>query len=310
MSETSFYGTVIRATGSWYEVLSDEGRVESCRIRGRLRLKGVRSTNPVVVGDRVRCEAQEEGTFAISAIEPRRNYVIRRASNLSKESHIIAANIDRALLIVTLVQPETVREFIDRFLITCEAYKIPAIIALAKIDLARQYPDAVADFRSTYERAGYRVLELSATEGEGVEEVRALVSEGTTLLSGNSGVGKSTLIRALDPSIEIRTGEISESHQKGRHTTTFSTMYHLQSGGAIIDTPGIKGFGLIDIDDAELWHYFPEMIGRAGNCRFYNCTHTHEPGCAVEEAVRAGEIAWSRYESYLKILDEDDKYRK
>lgn len=308
--QSSLSGVVIRATGSWYEVLTPEGEVVPCRIRGRLRLKGVRSTNPVVVGDRVRCEAQEEGDYAISAIEPRRNYVIRRASNLSKEFHIIAANIDRALLIVTLVQPETVREFIDRFLVTCEAYKIPVIIALAKIDLARAYPEAVADFKACYEGAGYQVLELSATEGDGVERVRELVREGTTLLSGNSGVGKSTLIRALDPSIDARTGEISESHHKGKHTTTFSTMYRLQSGGSIIDTPGIKGFGLIDIDGAELWHYFPEMICRAGDCRFYNCTHTHEPGCAVEEAVREGTIAFSRYESYLKILDEDDKYRK
>ena len=303
-------GTVIRATGSWYEVLTPEGEVVRCRIRGRLRLKGVRSTNPVVVGDVVLCEAEEEGDYAIAAIEPRRNYVIRRASNLSKESHIIAANIDRALLITTLFQPETAREFIDRFLITCEAYKIPVVIALAKIDLARTAPEAVADFKACYKGAGYRVIELSATEGEGVEAVRELVREGTTLLSGNSGVGKSTLIRALDPSIDARTGAISESHHKGKHTTTFSTMYRLGSGGSIIDTPGIKGFGLIDIDGAELWHYFPEMIGRAGDCRFYNCTHTHEPGCAVEEAVRAGEIAWSRYESYLKILDEDDKYRK
>ena len=300
---------MVRATGSWYEVQAG-GEAVRCRIRGRLRLKGVRSTNPVVVGDRVVCEAEEEGDYAISAIEPRRNYVIRRASNLSKESHIIAANIDRALLVVTLFQPETAREFIDRFLVTCEAYKIPVLIALAKIDLARREPGAVEDFHRTYEAAGYRVLELSALQGEGVEAVREWVRKGVTLVSGNSGVGKSTLIGALDPSVDIRTGEISESHHKGRHTTTFSTMYRLQTGGAIIDTPGIKGFGLIDIDGAELWHYFPEMMGRSGLCRFYNCTHTHEPGCAVAEAVRSGEIAPSRYESYLKILDEDDKYRK
>lgn len=309
MTEHTFIGTVVRATGSWYEVLAGDETVRCC-IRGRLRLKGIRSTNPVVVGDRVVCEAEEEGDYAICSIEPRRNYVIRRASNLSKESHIIAANIDRALLVVTLFQPETAREFIDRFLVTCEAYKIPVTIALAKIDLARRTPDAVADFHRTYEGAGYRVLELSATEGEGVEAVREWIGEGTTLVSGNSGVGKSTLIGALDPSIDARTGEISESHHKGKHTTTFSTMYRLGTGGSIIDTPGIKGFGLIDIDGAELWHYFPEMIGRSGACRFYNCTHTHEPGCAVIEAVRAGEIAPSRYESYLKILDEDDKYRK
>ncbi len=310
MTEHRFTGTVVRATGSWYEVLTAEGETVRCRIRGRMRLNGVRSTNPVVVGDRVACEAEEEGDYAIASIEPRRNYVIRRASNLSKESHIIAANVDRALLVATLFHPETAREFIDRFLVTCEAYKIPVMIALGKIDLARRQPEAVADFRATYEGAGYRVVELSATEGEGVETVRAWVSEGATLVSGNSGVGKSTLIRALDPSIDARTGEISESHHKGRHTTTFSTMYRLRTGGSIIDTPGIKGFGLIDIEGSELWHYFPEMIGRSGQCRFYNCTHTHEPGCAVIEAVGRGEIAPSRYESYLKILDEDDKYRK
>ncbi len=310
MTEHRFTGTVVRATGSWYEVLTAEGETVRCRIRGRMRLNGVRSTNPVVVGDRVACEAEEEGDYAIASIEPRRNYVIRRASNLSKESHIIAANVDRALLVATLFHPETAREYIDRFLVTCEANKIPVMIALGKIDLARRQPEAVADFRATYEGAGYRVVELSATEGEGVETVRAWVSEGATLVSGNSGVGKSTLIRALDPSIDARTGEISESHHKGRHTTTFSTMYRLRTGGSIIDTPGIKGFGLIDIEGSELWHYFPEMIGRSGQCRFYNCTHTHEPGCAVIEAVGRGEIAPSRYESYLKILDEDDKYRK
>lgn len=300
----------MRSTGSWYEVLADSGETLRCRIRGRLRLKGVRSTNPVVVGDRVECSSDGEGDYAITSIEPRRNYVIRRASNLSKESHIIAANIDRAVLVTTLFQPETAREFIDRFLITCQAYKIPVVIALAKIDLARELPEAVEDFKLTYTKAGYRVIELSALGGEGVEAIREIVKEGTTLLSGNSGVGKSTLIKALDSSVDVRTGEISESHHKGKHTTTFSTIYRLQSGGSIIDTPGIKGFGLIDIDGAELWHYFPEMLSRAGDCRFYNCTHTHEPGCAVEQAVKDGEIAWSRYESYLKILDEDEKYRK
>ena len=308
--DSTLYGVVIRSTGSWYEGLVDSGETLRCRIRGRLRLKGVRSTNPVVVGDRVECSSDGEGDYAITSIEPRRNYVIRRASNLSKESHIIAANIDRAVLVTTLFQPETAREFIDRFLITCQAYKIPVVIALAKIDLARQLPEAVEDFKLTYTKAGYRVIELSALGGEGVESIREIVKEGTTLLSGNSGVGKSTLIKALDSSVDVRTGEISESHHKGKHTTTFSTIYRLQSGGSIIDTPGIKGFGLIDIDGAELWHYFPEMLSRAGDCRFYNCTHTHEPGCAVEQAVKDGEIAWSRYESYLKILDEDEKYRK
>ena len=304
--ESRFTATVVRATGSWYDVLHD-GAMLRCRIRGKLRLKGVRSTNPVVVGDEAVCEA-DGGDCVIVDIVPRRNYVIRRASNLSKESHIIAANVDQALLMVTLRSPETPKEFADRFLVTCEAYKVPAAILLSKIDL--QDAEAVAEFRAVYEGAGYRVLEVSAKEGRGVEEVRELLAGRTTLVSGNSGVGKSTLIQTIDPSLDIRTGEISDSHHKGRHTTTFSTMYPLADGGAVIDTPGIKGFGLLDIDDAELWHYFPEMMRVAPGCRFYNCTHTHEPGCAVVEAVKAGEIAWSRYESYLKILDDDEKYRK
>lgn len=305
--DRKFTATVVRATGSWYDVLHD-GETVRCRIRGRLRLKGVRSTNPVVVGDEVACEADEGGDYVIADILPRRNYVIRRASNLSKESHIIAANVDQALLMASLRSPETPTEFVDRFLVTCEAYKVPVTILLSKLDL--QDAEAVAEFRAVYEGAGYRVLEASVREGRGVEEVRELLAGRTTLVSGNSGVGKSTLIQAIDPSLDIRTGEISESHHKGRHTTTFSTMYPLAGGGAVIDTPGIKGFGLIDIDEAELWHYFPEMMRVAPACRFYNCTHTHEPGCAVTEAVKAGEIAWPRYESYLKIRDEDEKYRK
>ena len=305
--DRKFTATVVRATGSWYDVLHD-GETVRCRIRGRLRLKGVRSTNPVVVGDEVACEADEGGDYVIADILPRRNYVIRRASNLSKESHIIAANVDQALLMASLRSPETPTEFVDRFLVTCEAYKVPVTILLSKLDL--QDAAAVAEFRAVYEGAGYRVLEVSVREGRGVEEVRELLAGRTTLVSGNSGVGKSTLIQAIDPSLDIRTGEISESHHKGRHTTTFSTMYPLAGGGAVIDTPGIKGFGLIDIDEAELWHYFPEMMRVAPACRFYNCTHTHEPGCAVTAAVKAGEIAWPRYESYLKIRDEDEKYRK
>ena len=302
-------GLVVRATGSWYEVLH-EGETLRCRIRGRLRLRGVRSTNPVVVGDTVYCECDERGEWVICDIAPRRNYVIRRASNLSKESHIIAANIDRAMIVVTLIEPVTALEFVDRFLVTCEAYKIPVTILLAKCDLLAAIPEAVAEFRQTYESAGYEVIEISATEGIGVDRVREMLDGKVTLLSGNSGVGKSTLVSRIDPSLDVRTGEISESFHKGKHTTTFSTMYRIGEGGYIIDTPGIKGFGLLDIEDKELWHYFPEMISRASECRFYNCTHTHEPGCAVCEAVREGEIAYSRYESYLKILDEDDKYRK
>ena len=301
-------GLVMRATGSWYEVLH-EGEVLRCRMRGKLRLRGVRSTNPVVVGDTVHCECGEDGEWVIVDIAPRHNYIIRRASNLSKESHIIASNIDRAMLVVTLVEPVTAVEFIDRFLVTCEAYKVPVTILLAKIDLLRENPEMVEQFHSVYEGAGYEVIDISATEGIGVERVKEMLKGKTTLLSGNSGVGKSTLIGAIDPTIDIRTGEISDSFHKGKHTTTFSTMYRV-ADGFIIDTPGVKGFGLIDIDDKELWHYFPEMISRAGECKFFNCTHTHEPHCAVIEAVKREEIAFSRYDSYLKILDEDDKYRK
>ena len=301
-------GLVMRATGSWYEVLH-ENEILRCRMRGKLRLRGVRSTNPVVVGDTVHCECGEDGEWVIVDIAPRHNYIIRRASNLSKESHIIASNIDRAMLVVTLVEPVTAVEFIDRFLVTCEAYKVPVTILLAKIDLLRETPEMVEQFHSVYEGAGYEVIDISATEGIGVERVKAMLEGKTTLLSGNSGVGKSTLIGAIDPTMDIRTGEISDSFHKGKHTTTFSTMYRV-ADGFIIDTPGVKGFGLIDIDDKELWHYFPEMISRAGECKFFNCTHTHEPHCAVIEAVKREEIAFSRYESYLKILDEDDKYRK
>ena len=302
-------GLVIRATGSWYEVLNGEERI-NCRIRGKLRLKGVRSTNPVVVGDIVRCESDQNGEWVIYDIVPRRNYIIRRASNLSKESHIIAANIDRAMIVVTLIEPVTALEFVDRFLITCEAYKVPATILLAKIDLLADAPESVVQFHEIYNSAGYEVIDISATEGIGIDRVKELLDGKVTLVSGNSGVGKSTLIGKIDPTLDIRTGEISESFHKGKHTTTFSTMYPIGNNGYIIDTPGIKGFGLIEIDDKELWHYFPEMIATAGECRFYNCTHTHEPGCAVVEAVKDGKISYSRYESYLKILDDDDKYRK
>lgn len=302
-------GTVIRATGSWYEVMHGGGIIR-CRIRGRLRLRGVRSTNPVVVGDEVCCASDEGGEWNITDIAPRRNYIIRRASNLSKESHIIAANIDRALLLATLSEPSTPPEFIDRFLVTCQAYGIPATILLAKADTLHREPERAAEFLDTYRKAGYEVVEVSSFDGTGIGRVKELMRGCTTLLSGNSGVGKSTLVGTVSPGLDIRTGAVSESHGKGRHTTTFSTMYPLEGGGYVIDTPGIKGFGLIDIDNHELWHYFPEMISRSSECRFYNCTHTHEPGCAVMRAVECGDIALSRYESYLKMLDDDEKYRK
>ncbi|MBQ6939721.1 MAG: ribosome small subunit-dependent GTPase A [Alistipes sp.] len=308
MEQNQTEGIVVSSTGSWYEVDTAQGRL-NCRIRGRLRLKGIRSTNPVVVGDRVIVEPDGESSVIVGIV-PRRNYIIRRASNLSKESHIIASNLDQALLLVTLHSPTTPREFVDRFLVTCEAYKVPVTIILGKADtLTDEHAAEAEEFTAIYEDAGYSVMRLSSVTGEGVDTIRAMLREHTTLVAGNSGVGKSTLVGSIDPTLDIRTGEISESHHKGKHTTTFSTMYALE-GGYIIDTPGIKGFGLIDIEGRELCRYFPEMMRLAPSCRFYNCTHTHEPGCAVTEAVKEGRVAWSRYESYLKILDEDDKYRK
>lgn len=302
-------GVVVESTGSWYKV-DIEGTIHDCRTRGRLRLKGVRSTSPVVVGDVVDVEWADSGEGVIVGIAPRRNYIIRRASNLSKESHIIAANIDCAAVVVTIAAPLTAPEFIDRFLVTCEAYKVPAVIILNKIDLAReQQPDELAAFHEIYRSAGYRVIECSALTGEGVEEIKELLRDKTTLLAGNSGVGKSTLVNTIEPSAMAKTGAISEAHLQGKHTTTFSHVYPLDFGGRLIDTPGIRGFGLIDIKPEELYHYFPEIMKVSPDCKFYNCTHTHEPHCAVVEAVMEGRISASRYESYLKMLDDDGKYR-
>ena len=304
-------GLVVKNTGSWYCVKADDGRMVDCKVKGNFRLKGIRSTNPVAVGDRVEIRLNPEGTAFITAICDRRNYIIRRSSNLSKQSHILAANVDQALLVVTVNYPETSTTFIDRFLAGAEAYRVPVILAFNKLDLLsedeRRYQTAM---RFLYENIGYTVVELSAHDADDVARLLPLLQGQSTLLSGNSGVGKSTLINAILPGANLRTADISEAHNTGMHTTTFSEMLPLPGGGYLIDTPGIKGFGLIDIDEAELWHYFPEMMRVAPACRFYNCTHTHEPGCAVTEAVKAGEIAWPRYESYLKIRDEDEKYRK
>lgn len=303
-------GTVTISTGAWYEVLTDEGRQLKCRIRGKLRLRGVRTTNPIAVGDKVVCEEQPDGEYVITDICPRRNYIIRRASNLSKESHIIGANIDLALLVVSVARPSTPYEFIDRFLVTCEAYGVPVRIILNKHDIASETPDLLEQLYGTYAMAGYKVTEVSATEGTGIEKLRRMTIGKTVLLAGNSGVGKSSIINALEPDAKSRTAEISEAHLTGMHTTTFSQMYPLTGGGFIIDTPGIKGFGLIDIEPTELAHYFPDFMKFAPECGFYNCTHTHEPRCAIREAVEGGQIPYSRYESYLKILEEDNKYRQ
>ncbi|MDY3978896.1 MAG: ribosome small subunit-dependent GTPase A [Tidjanibacter sp.] len=301
-------GRVIESTGSWYRVEA-EGSLYHCRMRGVLRLKEVRSTNPVVVGDQVEFTISEAGECVITDILPRRNYIIRRASNLSKESHIIAANIDQAMVVATLSAPTTPTEFLDRFLVTCEAYKIPAVIVLNKVDIARSQPDTIQAFLDAYHLAGYRVIECCAKTGEGVDQIEELLTGRTTLLAGNSGVGKSTIVKAIEPAAAVKIAAVSDAHLSGRHTTTFSHIYPLTKGGYLIDTPGIKGFGLIDIAPSEVWHYFPEMMHYAKGCQFYNCTHTHEPQCAVMAAVADGKISMSRYESYLKILDNDDKYR-
>lgn len=312
-----FEGIVIKSTGSWYEILDPvTGQKHRARIRGVFRLKGSRATNPVVVGDRVDVEPAE-GTddLVITNIQPRENYIIRRASNLSKESHIIAANIDRAFLVATLICPETSTEFVDRFLVTAEAYRIPATIVLNKIDL---YPgeegrEAIEAFAGIYRAVGYDVQEVSALTGEGIDQLRRAMAGKTNLFTGNSGVGKSTLINAIEPGLDLRTGSISGYHHKGKHTTTFSEIFPLRGGGLLIDTPGIKGFGLVDIEKEELPRYFPEMFRLAPECQYYNCTHTHEPKCAVMDAVAQGKIPESRYVSYLKMLENDDsfgKYRK
>lgn len=307
-------GLVIKNTGSWYLVRNDAGEVVSCKIKGNLRLKGFRCTNPVAVGDLVDFELKTDGTAMIKTIEPRQNYIIRRASNLSKEFQILAANLSQTVLVVTLANPETNTTFIDRFLATAEAYRVPAILAINKIDLLTETDDralleAVAYL---YRSIGYTVHLVSAMTGEGMDGLRSELAGKVTLFSGNSGVGKSSIINALVPDAGLKVGDVSASHHTGMHTTTFSEMLDLPGGGAIIDTPGVKGFGTIDFERAEVAHYFPEIFKVSADCRFGNCTHTHEPGCAVREAVEQHLISESRYASYLSILDDSDpdKYRK
>ncbi len=299
-------GLVIKNTGSWYVVHTDNGEDVNCKIKGNFRLKGIRTTNPVAVGDRVTISVNPDGNAFITAIQPRKNYIIRRASNLSKESHIIAANLDCAFLVVTLAHPVTSTTFIDRFLATAEAYRVPAVLLINKVDLLtddddKEYCEAVA---SLYRTIGYDVLEISALTGEGMTELRERLKDKISLFSGNSGVGKSTIINALLPDLELRTGSISDMHDTGMHTTTFSEMFPLPEGGWIIDTPGIKGFGTIDFDKHEIAHFFPEIFKISAECKYGDCTHTHEPGCAVLKALDDHYISQSRYASYLSILDD------
>lgn len=308
-------GTVVRNTGSSYVVrLDDGGSMVNCRIKGNFRIKGIRTTNPVAVGDRVDVSRAADDADYITAIHPRRNYIIRRASNLSKESHILAANIDQTLLVASLREPQTTTTFIDRFLATAEAYDVPALLVLNKADLWDGDDRELADAMVTlYTSIGYRVFCVSARTGEGLDMLSPVVAGKVTLLSGNSGVGKSSLINALVPGAGLRTGSVSDIHHTGTHTTTFSETIPIPGGGELIDVPGVKGFGTIDFKPEEVSHYFPEIFRTSAGCRYGDCRHTGEPGCAVAEAVADHRISESRYASYLSILEETegaDKYRK
>ncbi|NDV69741.1 ribosome small subunit-dependent GTPase A [Dysgonomonas sp. 25] len=306
-------GLVIKNTGSWYIVRTDEGQDVECKVKGNFRLKGIRSTNPVVVGDIVSIERNAEGTALITDITDRKNYIIRRASNLSKQSHIIAANVDLCFLMVTVDHPVTSTVFIDRFLAMAEAYRIPVNLILNKTDLYdeddKEYMDGLVHL---YEHIGYPCICISALNKQNLEAIHEKIKGKVTAFSGHSGVGKSTLINALIPDVNLKTGAISDYHKKGMHTTTFSEMIELPEGGYIIDTPGIKGFGTVNMEKEEISHYFPEIFEASANCRFNNCLHLNEPGCAVREAVENHYISESRYKSYLNIMEEevDEKYRK
>jgi ribosome biogenesis GTPase len=305
-------GTVIKSTGLWYTVKLPDDRIVRCTIRGKFRTRGIRATNPVAVGDRVLFEWSEDGiTGIINNIRDRTNYIIRRSSKLSREYQLIACNIDLAWLMISMVLPRTLTAFIDRFLVSAEAYRIPVILLFNKIDLYKEMEHAeMEELGKVYTGIGYRCLKLSLQTREGIEEVRNEMRGRLNIVAGNSGVGKSTLINVLDPAFRLKTGNISESHGTGIHTTTFAELFELEGGIRIIDTPGIRGFGTIDIDRSELFHFFPEIFRASKRCRYHNCMHMNEPGCAVKQDVSSGKISESRYQNYLIMLeDEGGKYR-
>jgi len=305
-------GLVIKNTGSWYQVKTEDGRFIECKIKGNFRLKGIKSTNPIAVGDNVKIIINQEGTALICEIDDRKNYIVRRSSNLSKQSHILAANLDQCMLVVTINYPETSTIFIDRFLASAEAYRVPVKIVFNKIDAYNEdenrYLDAVI---ALYTQIGYPCFKVSARKGEGIDQIKEALQGNITLFAGHSGVGKSTLINSILPDQSIKTAAISTYHNKGMHTTTFSEMFPVEGGGYIIDTPGVKGFGTFDMQEEEVSHYFPEIFKVSDSCKYNNCTHRHEPGCAVRAAVEEHLISESRYTSYLNILEdkEEGKYR-
>ena len=307
-------GIVYKSTGSWYTVKAEDGKFYNCRIKGKFRIKGIKNTNPVAVGDYVEFDLEEnidEVIGVIKHIEERENYIIRKSVNLSKQTHIIAANIDVAFLLVTLNNPPTFTTFIDRFLVTAEAYGIQAVLLFNKVDAySQEEKDEILYLMAMYREIGYTCIPISAKSGKNIDKVKELMIDNTSLFSGHSGVGKSTLINRLEPSLELKTSAISEQHLQGQHTTTFAEMFDLSFHARIIDTPGIKGFGIVEIEKEELGDYFPEFFERKSECKFNNCLHVEEPKCAIKEALDEDEISWSRYKSYLQMLEgEDEHYR-
>jgi ribosome biogenesis GTPase len=304
-------GIVIKSTGSWYLVKQTDGTVVQCRIKGKMRLEDIKSTNPVAVGDVVEWEPEDEETGVIIEVKERKNYIIRRSTNLSKQSHIIAANIDQAILVVTINYPVTTLIFIDRFLASAEAYRIPVVIVFNKVDrFDHKHMKELDDVRKLYSDIGYQTLTISAKKQEDISEFSELLKNKVSVIAGHSGVGKSTLINRIEPGLNLKTSEISSAHHSGKHTTTFAEMHNLGLGGYIIDTPGIRGFGLYDMGENELHHYFREIFTASQHCQFNNCTHMQEPGCAVKQQVKEGVIAESRYNNYASIFSgKDDKYR-